>query len=180
MLYQHTILPGIQWPMLVHAFPFSTVEGFERRVSSCLRHWLGLPKSLSSIAIVLYGSQNKWTLPIHSLTEEFMVARAREVLQYRESKDPRVSQTGIEVRTESGRKWRAQEAVDRAESRLGHRELVGSVAMPCRTGYQPDKPLQGKAKKRLDLAQHKGWRTGFKEQRLSWWVELRQQNTWAR
>lgn len=48
------------------------------------------------------------------------------MLQYRESKDPRVLQTGIEVRT--GRKWRAKEAVDQAESWLRHRELVGSVA----------------------------------------------------
>ena len=96
-VYQHGILPRILWPLLVYEFPISTVEGFERRVSSRLRRWLGLPRSLSSIA--LYGNKNKLTLPINSLTEEFMVARAREVLQYRESKDPKVSQAGIEVRT---------------------------------------------------------------------------------
>ena len=50
-----------------------------------------------------------------------MVNRAREVLQYRESKDLKVSQADIEVRT--GRKWRAQEAVDQAESRLRHKDL---------------------------------------------------------
>lgn len=34
-----------------------------------------------------------------SLTEEFTVTRAREALLNRESKDPKVSQAGIEVRT---------------------------------------------------------------------------------
>lgn len=65
---------------------------------------MGFPRSLSSIA--LYGNKNKLTLPINSLSEKFMFARARrEALQYRESKDLRVSQASIEVRT--GRKWRA-------------------------------------------------------------------------
>lgn len=123
-VHQHGILPRIMWPLLVYEFPISSVEGFERTVSSRLRRWLGLPNSLNSIA--LYGNKNKLTLPINSLTEEFIVARARETLQCRESKDPKVSQAGIEVRT--GRKWRAKEAVDQAESRLCHRELVGSVA----------------------------------------------------
>lgn len=60
-----------------------------------------------------------------SLTDEFMVTRAREVLQYSDSTDTIVSKTGIEVWT--GRNWRAQEAVNQAESRLQHSSLVGSV-----------------------------------------------------
>ena len=100
--------------------PISTIEGFERRVSRFLQKWLGLPRSLSSIA--LYGQNNKLKLPISSLNEEFKVGHAREVLQYRESQDPKVSQAGIEVRT--GRGWRAAEAVDVAESRLPHRALM--------------------------------------------------------
>lgn len=96
---------------MVYEVPISTVEGFEKRVSKFLRKWLGLPRSLSSIA--LYGQNNKLKLPISSLNEEFMVTRTREVLQYRESCNPKVSQAGIKVRT--GRKWRAAEAVEVAE-----------------------------------------------------------------
>lgn len=55
-----------------------------------------------------------------------MVTRTREVLQYRESRDPKVSVTRIEVRT--GWKWKAKEVVDVAESRLSQRLLVGLVA----------------------------------------------------
>lgn len=52
-LYQHGILPRILWPLLIYEMPISTTETLERKVSSHLRKWLGLPKSLSSIA--LYG-----------------------------------------------------------------------------------------------------------------------------
>uniref|UniRef100_UPI003AAED46F uncharacterized protein n=1 Tax=Centroberyx gerrardi TaxID=166262 RepID=UPI003AAED46F len=51
------------------AVPMTTVEGFERKTSHFLHRWLGLPRSLSSIA--LYGHKNKLRLPFSSLTEEF-------------------------------------------------------------------------------------------------------------
>ena len=55
-----------------------------------------------------------------------MVTRARQVLQYRESSDPKVSQANIVVRT--GSMWRAQEAVEQAESRLRYSVMVGLIA----------------------------------------------------
>lgn len=77
----------------------------QRKVSSYLRRWLGLPRSLSSAA--LYGKCNKLQLPLNSLNEEFRVARTREVLLYRDSKDSRVARSGVTVR--NGLKWSAQE-----------------------------------------------------------------------
>lgn len=176
-IYQHGVLPRILWPLLVYEFPITTVQGFERRISRYLRRWLGLPRSLSSIA--LYGHNNKLKLPISSLNEEFMVTRAREVLQYRESSDPKVSQAGIEVRT--GRKWRAQEAVEQAESRLRHSVLVGPVSSGraglgsvATTRY--DKAL-GKDRRRLVQEEV---RTGVEELRASQMVGMRQQGAWTR
>lgn len=111
-------------PLLVYKVLISTVEGFEMRISRFLRRWLGLPRSLSSIA--LYGHNNKLKLHFSSLSKEFMVSRSRELLQYWESSDPRVALAGIEVRT--GRKWRAAEAVEITVSRLQQRVIVGTVA----------------------------------------------------
>lgn len=124
-IYQHGILPRLIWPLLVYDIPLTTIDGLERKASGYLRRWLGLPLSLSSKA--LYGNKNKLQLPFSSLSEEFMVTCAREVLLYRDSSDTKFSLAGIEVRT--GRKWRAQEAVDQAEVRLHHRMLVGAVAL---------------------------------------------------
>ena len=83
--------PCLRWSLSL------TVETLERRVSNHLRRWLGLPRSLSRIA--LYGNTNKLQLPFKSLEEEFKVTRARAVFQYRDSSDPKVAKAGIQVRT---------------------------------------------------------------------------------
>ena len=111
-IYQHGILPKVLWPLLLYEFLKPTVEGFKRQISHHLYKWLGLPQSLTSIA--LYGSANKLHLPTSGLTTEFVVTRAKEMLQYRKSSDPKITQAGIAVRTE--RRWKAHDAADPAQS----------------------------------------------------------------
>ncbi|KAJ8014697.1 hypothetical protein DPEC_G00018340 [Dallia pectoralis] len=176
-IYQHGTLPRILWPLLIYDVPISTIEGFERRVRRFLRRWLGLPRSLSSIA--LYGQNNKLKLPIISLNEEFKVSRAREVLLYRESRDLKVSKAGIEVRT--GRRWRAAEEVKVAESRLRHRELVGAVAYG-RAGLgsgTTSRYNKAQGKDRRSLVQQEA-RAAVEEERASRMVGMRQQEAWTR
>jgi len=176
-VYQHGILPRILWPLLVYEVPISTVEGFERRVSRFLRKWLGVPRSLSSTA--LYGKNNMLKLPFSSLNEEFKVSRTREVLQYRESCDPKVSQAGIEVWT--GRKWKAAEAVEVAESRLLHRTLVGTVARGRAGLGSSTTPCCGKAKeKRRRTLLQEEVRAAVEEERSGRVFGMRQQGAWTR
>lgn len=58
-------------------------------------------------------------LPFKSLEEEFRVTKAREVVQYQDSSNPKVAKQGIRVKT--GRKWRAEKAVKEADARLQNR-----------------------------------------------------------
>ena len=109
-IYQHGLLPRILWPLLVYEFTMTTIEEYERKISGYIRRWLGLPRSLSNIA--LYGKSNRLQLLFSSITEEYKVSKVRQVLQYRDSKDEKVSGASINVRT--GRKWDAQEAVNDA------------------------------------------------------------------
>nr|XP_055028991.1 uncharacterized protein LOC129418090 [Misgurnus anguillicaudatus]XP_055035306.1 uncharacterized protein LOC129423146 [Misgurnus anguillicaudatus] len=175
-IYQHGILPRLLWPLLIYEVPVSLVEGFERNISQYLRRWLGLPKSLSSIA--LYGHNNRLQLPFTGLTEEFKVTRAREVLLYRDSADNRVATAGITVRT--GRKWRAQEAVDQAEARLRHSVLVGSVAVGRAGLGSHTRPRYDKAQgtERRQMVQRE-IRAEVEEERLSKTVAMRQQGAWV-
>lgn len=88
-------------------------------------------------------------------------------------------QAGVEVRT--GRRWRAQEAVDQAEARLSHKELVGVVAIG-RAGLGTTSTTQyskARGKERRDFIQLEV-RAGIEEQRASQWVGLRQQGAWTR
>ncbi|XP_077083545.1 uncharacterized protein LOC143736754 isoform X1 [Siphateles boraxobius] len=176
-IYQHGILPRILWPLLLYEFPISTITDLERRVSRYLRRWLGLPRSLSNIA--LYGNSCKLILPLKSIEEEFKVLRAREVLQFRESTDPKVSGAGVVVKTR--RKWRAEVAVEQAESRLRHGVLVGTVArgragLGAIAAPHYDK-VRGKERRQLV---QKEVRAAVEEERNSRAVGMRQQGAWTR
>ncbi|XP_038147774.1 uncharacterized protein LOC119787807 [Cyprinodon tularosa] len=176
-IYQHNILPRLLWPLLMYEIPLTTVEGFERKISQYLRRWLGLPRSLSSIA--LFGHGTKLTLPLSSVSEEFKVARAREVLLYRDSTDGKVSSAGIEVRT--GRKWRAKVAVERAEARLRHSTMVGTVATGrAGLGSNP-KPCYNRVtgKDRRKLIQEEV-RAEVEEARFSRVVGMSKQGAWTK
>ncbi|XP_029943214.1 uncharacterized protein LOC115385372 [Salarias fasciatus] len=176
-IYQHGVLPRLLWPLLVYEVPMSTVETLERTISQFLRRWLGLPRSLSSIA--LYGHSTMLQLPISGLSEEFMVTRAREVMMYRDSADKKVATAGILVKT--GRKWKAKEAVDRAEARLQHNILVGNTAVG-RVGLGSfPKPCYGKARGRekRHMVQEE-IRAEVEEDRWVKMVAMYQQGAWTR
>lgn len=77
----------------MYDIPVSTVEDFERKISQYLRRCLGLPMSLSSIA--LYGQKNRLTLPFSSVKEELMVTRTREYCSTKNSGTPRYLVLGL-------------------------------------------------------------------------------------
>ncbi|KAI4893316.1 hypothetical protein NFI96_007741 [Prochilodus magdalenae] len=70
-IYQHGILPHFLWLLLVYEVRLTIEEGFERKINQFLRRWLGLPWSLSSIA--LFGHDTMLKLLFSSLAEEFKV-----------------------------------------------------------------------------------------------------------
>ncbi|XP_050957201.1 uncharacterized protein LOC127158092 [Labeo rohita] len=176
-IYQHGVLPRILWPLLVYETPISTVEKLERTISQFLRRWLGLPRSLSSIA--LYGHSTMLQLPISGLSEEFKVTRARELMMYRDSSDKKVASAGILVKT--GRKWKAQEAVNRAEARLQHSVLVGNSAVGRAGLGSFPKPRYDKARGRekRQMVQDEV-RAEVEEDRRIKMVAMYQQGAWTR
>jgi hypothetical protein len=121
--YQHGILPRLLWPLLVYDVPLSKVELLEMMISRYLRRWLGVPRSLCSIG--LYSTSSKLQLPLKSVTEEFKATKARQVMMLRDCRDDKVKNAGVQVKT--GRKWSAAKAVDDAESRLRHLDIIGTV-----------------------------------------------------
>ena len=149
-------------PTKVYKVASSTVRTLERKISSFLRRRLGLPRSLCSAA--LCGETNKLQLPISSFDEEFRVSQTREAMLYRDSNDSRVASADIMVRT--GRKWKAQEGQEEAESRLRHWTLVGTVALrragfgACPQSHYEE--AHGQDKRQLVLKEE---RAGVEEQR---------------
>ncbi len=175
--YQHSILPRVLWPLLVYAVPMTTVESLERKISGFLRKWLGLPSSLTSAA--LYGTSNILKLCFSGPMEEFKVICTREALKYRDSRDCKVSSASIKVST--GRKWKAEKAVEVAESCLRQKPLEGIVATGrVGLGYFPKTLVsQAHGKERHHLLQEEV-QAGVKEERVSRAMGLRQQGAWTR
>ena len=138
---------------------------------------LGLLRNLNSAA--LYGSSNAIQLPFRGLVEEFMVSRTREIYQYKNSRDPKVTNAGIEVLTR--RKWSAAKELAIAEGNLRGKLIVGSVAKG-RAGlgliptYCPGKVMIKEGQK---LIQDKV-RAGMEEKRMTKMVGYDQQGAWTK
>ncbi|XP_035685395.1 uncharacterized protein LOC118421998 [Branchiostoma floridae] len=121
--YQYGLLPRITWPMTMYDMSLTTVEEVERKISRHLRKWLGLP---CFTRLGLYSRTARLQLPFTSVVEEFKVCKTRALMTLEGSKDEKVSQAGVELR--SGRKWSVAKAVQEAKSSLRHRDIVGVVA----------------------------------------------------
>ena len=117
---------------MLYEIATSIVEGFELEVNRHMRRWLGVPSSFTSI-----GRTNQLKLPLTSIVEEFKVAKGRLVVTLKPSTDDLVTKAGTKTRT--GRKWSASKAVDRAESRLRHKYIVGTTTVG-RLGLGNTKP----------------------------------------
>lgn len=176
-IYQHRVLPRHLWPLLVYKVPMSMEETMERNIGQFLSRWLGLPRSLSSIA--LYGHSTMLQLPIGGLTEECRVTRAREIMMCRDPSDQKVATARILVKT--GWKWKTQGAIDRAEARLQHNILVGNMAVGCaglgsfpKTHYH-----KARGREKQQMVQDK-IRAGVEQERRVKMVAMYQQGAWAR
>ena len=91
----------------------------DAKANNLIRKWFGLPLSLSNVG--LFG-KNTLQLPLKSISLGYRQEKARLVLELRDLTDPFVKNKAP-VRT--GPKWKAEEAVDQAISRLTHKEIVG-------------------------------------------------------
>ena len=109
------------WPLTVYEVALTHVEAMERSINKYVKKWLGVPNSLTNVAI--HSSRTKLTLPVRSVVEEYKVAKARSFMTLRDSKDHVVK--NIQPDVKSGRKWTASVAVVVAELRLKHKEMVG-------------------------------------------------------
>ena len=85
---------------------------------------MGVPNSLTNVA--LYSSSTKLKLPMLSLVKEYKLGKARLFQMLRDSRDPLVKNAKLSIIT--GRKWKAEIAVENAESALKMKEIIGTVA----------------------------------------------------
>ena len=120
--------------MQIYEVSLSRIEKMEHLISKFLKKWLGVPKSLTNVA--LYSSSRKLKLPRKSLVEEFKLGKARLFQMQHDSMDPLVKSTQPTIIT--GQKWDAKYAVEMTESSFKMKEVFSFVATwRTRLGLQP-------------------------------------------
>ena len=120
-ILQHMLMPKLMWPLSIYNVPLTTVEWLQQKITSYLKKWLKLPKSLSNHCF--YSKTTKLRLPYSSLIEDFKAAKARNLVTFQESRDECIKNAGIVV--DAGTKANTPAEVKEAKSRLRVQELVG-------------------------------------------------------
>ena len=70
-------------------------------------------------SVGFYSKTTKLRLPLTSVVEEFKAGKARLIMTLKDARDSKVREAGGYV--QSGQKWKANEAIVEAESRLRHK-----------------------------------------------------------
>ena len=146
-ILSNLLIAKIRWPIMIYEISITTCLKLERRTSYFIRKWLRLPQSISTVA--LYSTSSPCALPLISLSSLVKNAKVSGYLQLRDSTDDTVKSVRPKLR--AGR-WSAEEEVNRAESVITFREIVGapsnpdmlnagSVHVPKRLGVGLRKPL---------------------------------------
>ena len=119
-----SLISKLAWPMQIYEVLLSRIEKMESLINKFLKKWLGVPKSITNVA--LYSSSTKLKLPTKSLAEGFKLGKVRLFQMLHDSVDPLVKSAQPAIIT--GWKWNVKHAVETAESSLKMKEVIGSVA----------------------------------------------------
>ena len=143
-MLQHMVLPRLMWPLTIYQVPATKVSQMQRLITTKLKKWLGLPRSLSMACF--YSTSGKLRLPFSDLEEEMKATKARLLTTLEEAEDPCVSNAGIQV--DGGRKADTAQSVKEARERLKMEQIAG---IPNRgregLGLNPKKYYDSSSKK---------------------------------
>ena len=78
----------LAWSLQIYEVSLTKFETMERLISKFIKKWLGVPNSLTNVA--LYSSSTKLKLPTLSLVEEYKLGNAWLFQMLRDSRDPLV------------------------------------------------------------------------------------------
>ena len=138
-IFQHGLLPRLIWPLMLYDIALTTVEGMERKINHYHRQWMVVPQSFSSIGF--YRKTTKLRLPLTSVVEEFKAGKAQLIMTLKDARGSKVNEAGEYIQSEQ--KWKANEAVVEAESRLRHKDIVGTTCKG-RQGLGSESQREGK------------------------------------
>ena len=120
-MFQHMLLPRLMWPLSIYNVPVTVIDRIQRKVTSSLKRWLGLPKTLSPPCF--YSRAAKLRFPYTELGEEVKAAKARNLVILEESSDTCIK--GAEIKIDGGSKANTPREVKEAKAKLRMKDITG-------------------------------------------------------
>ena len=94
-MVQHMLILLVMWPLNIYNIPETKIETLQRKITSKLKKWLKIPRSMSNDCF--YSKTSKLRLPFSSLVEEFKATKAKNTVTLQESADPCIRNASINV-----------------------------------------------------------------------------------
>ena len=174
-LLQFIVLPRLLWPLIIYEMGLPSVEEMKRKINQYTRKWLGLPPSISSIA--LYSRSARMRLPLRSIVEEYKISKIGTQWSLNNSKDNRVREVMPQLR--SGRKFRAQEEIEKSQAILAFEEIRGPIQVDHGVGwnhFERWSTADAPAKAAMIIRER---RKQMKTERIALAVQQSQQGQWT-
>ena len=105
---------------MIYEISYAKVQKLEQKISTYVRKWLRLHSSITNLS--LYSTNSPCPLPLKSLTSILKSCKISGHLLLRDSLDPSVSNSDIELKSGA---WKVDDAVRTAENELEFRNIVG-------------------------------------------------------
>ena len=135
-ILHHLLMPRIRWPLLIYEIPMTKVVALEMKISTYIRKWLGLHRSITNLSF--YSSTSPCPLPLASLTSILKAQKVSGHLQLRDSTDPLISSS---VPVLKAGNFVVEDAVKDAESVLKFNLIRGNT-QTNKAGLGNVKPLK--------------------------------------
>ena len=123
-ILHHLLIPKVQWALLIYEVPISSASVLEKKISVYIRKWLNIHPSTTSLS--LYSPISPCTLPIKSLTDILRSSKISGHLLLRDSKDPIVSSTKLNLK--AGR-WQPEISTTIAEAEINFQKIRGHISI---------------------------------------------------
>ena len=135
-ILHHLLIPRLQWSLLIYEIPMTHAICLERKISATMRKWLKLHHTTSNLCF--YSKLSPCPLPMKSLTSILKASKISGHLLLRESKDPIVSSSVPSLKVG---KWKVEESVNKAETELNFRKVLG-IVQTGKAGLGNTKPIK--------------------------------------
>ena len=131
-LLQFVLLPMLLWPFIIYEIGLPSVEEMEREINQCTRKLVGVATNIYRRSLSIVGVQD-WGCRSGPMMKNTRSAKSKHNGR---STTPKTTESAKMPQLRSGRKFGAQEEIEKSEAILAFEEIRGPIQVDCqRVGW---------------------------------------------